>query len=136
MRVLLRRNPILILSSILFILLLILILQPASLRHNDDVVDDVDDNDVTGINEVTKYASYDKSPYMRRTQPGYMGSGVKLKKNEKKAEDEGYKRHSFNQLVSDKISLERSLPDYRNNCLLYTSPSPRDKRQSRMPSSA
>ena len=114
MRVLLRRNPILILSSILFILLLILILQPASLRHNDDVVDDVDDNDVTGINEVTKYASYDKSPYMRRTQPGYMGNGVKLKKNEKKAEDEGYKRHSFNQLVSDKISLERSLPDYRN----------------------
>ena len=32
-------------------------------------------------------------------------------------------------------------PDYQsvyvfNNCLLYTSPSPRDKRQSRMPSSA
>ena len=25
---------------------------------------------------------------------------------------------------------------YKNNCLLYTSPSPRDKRQSRMPSSA
>ena len=115
MRVLLKRNPILILSSILFILLLILILQPTSLRHNDDVVDDVDENDVTDNNDVrTKYASYDKSPYMRRTQPGYMGSGVKLKKNEKKAEDEGYKRHSFNQLVSDKISLERSLPDYRN----------------------
>ena len=27
-------------------------------------------------------------------------------------------------------------PDYFNHCLLYTSPSPRDKRQSRMPSSA
>ena len=26
--------------------------------------------------------------------------------------------------------------DKNNNCLLYTSPSPRDKRQSRMPSSA
>ena len=26
--------------------------------------------------------------------------------------------------------------DVLNNCLLYTSPSPRDKRQSRMPSSA
>ena len=26
--------------------------------------------------------------------------------------------------------------DQSNNCLLYTSPSPRDKRQSRMPSSA
>ena len=29
----------------------------------------------------------------------------------------------------------RYLPEY-NACLLYTSPSPRDKRQSRMPSSA
>ena len=27
-------------------------------------------------------------------------------------------------------------PDTRQSCLLYTSPSPRDKRQSRMPSSA
>ena len=39
--------------------------------------------------------------------------------------------------------LENGQPDYRiqkwnnyNGCLLYTSPSPRDKRQSRMPSSA
>ena len=30
--------------------------------------------------------------------------------------------------------LEAQIEDY--NCLLYTSPSPRDKRQSRMPSSA
>ena len=29
-----------------------------------------------------------------------------------------------------------SRPDWCNGCLLYTSPSPRDKRQSRMPSSA
>ena len=27
-------------------------------------------------------------------------------------------------------------PSFRDSCLLYTSPSPRDKRQSRMPSSA
>ena len=27
-------------------------------------------------------------------------------------------------------------PDWDKDCLLYTSPSPRDKRQSRMPSSA
>ena len=32
--------------------------------------------------------------------------------------------------------LERRLHDLLYNCLLYTSPSPRDKRQSRMPSSA
>ena len=31
---------------------------------------------------------------------------------------------------------ERDLSDEVKNCLLYTSPSPRDKRQSRMPSSA
>ena len=30
----------------------------------------------------------------------------------------------------------KSLDPKNNNCLLYTSPSPRDKRQSRMPSSA
>ena len=34
-------------------------------------------------------------------------------------------------VLSDKINLYESI-----NCLLYTSPSPRDKRQSRMPSSA
>ena len=35
----------------------------------------------------------------------------------------------------DKILNKRST-SWRNFCLLYTSPSPRDKRQSRMPSSA
>ena len=35
------------------------------------------------------------------------------------------------------ICLEdRMIPDWIQPCLLYTSPSPRDKRQSRMPSSA
>ena len=35
----------------------------------------------------------------------------------------------------DEIDLEEENPKPKN-CLLYTSPSPRDKRQSRMPSSA
>ena len=46
-------------------------------------------------------------------------------------------------LPGDKVAVEMSPYDltrgritYRYNCLLYTSPSPRDKRQSRMPSSA
>ena len=34
------------------------------------------------------------------------------------------------------VSSSPSLIDYSQSCLLYTSPSPRDKRQSRMPSSA
>ena len=39
--------------------------------------------------------------------------------------DEEIEEHVFNELVEEAYS-----------CLLYTSPSPRDKRQSRMPSSA
>ena len=35
-----------------------------------------------------------------------------------------------------KIDNERAVHWLANGCLLYTSPSPRDKRQSRMPSSA
>ena len=45
--------------------------------------------------------------------------------------------------VGDVVSIEESKPISKNKswilakvCLLYTSPSPRDKRQSRMPSSA
>ena len=34
------------------------------------------------------------------------------------------------------MGVARELSGYSDGCLLYTSPSPRDKRQSRMPSSA
>ena len=34
------------------------------------------------------------------------------------------------------VKTERSLTDQEGNCLLYTSPSPRDRTRSRMPSSA
>ena len=40
-------------------------------------------------------------------------------------------------LLPQQVKQARSkMSDQNNNCLLYTSPSPRDKRQSRMPSSA
>ena len=40
-------------------------------------------------------------------------------------------------LLTQKVqNLENELSNCRNNCLLYTSPSPRDQRGSRMPSSA
>ena len=38
--------------------------------------------------------------------------------------------------VEEVKGQEISILDLRDICLLYTSPSPRDKRQSRMPSSA
>ena len=43
--------------------------------------------------------------------------------------------HMRRQLLSVYNQLE-GMHDLKRSCLLYTSPSPRDKRQSRMPSSA
>ena len=43
-------------------------------------------------------------------------------------------RGTFSYRYEKLIQGEKGFPDY--SCLLYTSPSPRDKRQSRMPSSA
>ena len=48
---------------------------------------------------------------------------------------------SYATYVKDRIDgfsgeSERKAPKDLDDCLLYTSPSPRDKRQSRMPSSA
>ena len=40
------------------------------------------------------------------------------------------------QEVTDEKMLSNLKKKYNRGCLLYTSPSPRDKRQSRMPSSA
>ena len=40
------------------------------------------------------------------------------------------------QNIWNEVAAENNLPDGISCCLLYTSPSPRDKRQSRMPSSA
>ena len=44
--------------------------------------------------------------------------------------------HQFGNFVSGLAALPRIVTLHNINCLLYTSPSPRDKRQSRMPSSA
>lgn len=46
--------------------------------------------------------------------PGELGRGVAVGPGEKEKEKLGYERHAFNQLVSDKISIHRSLKDYRN----------------------
>ena len=40
------------------------------------------------------------------------------------------------QIDAPDLAMERHLTFANRSCLLYTSPSPRDKRQSRMPSSA
>ena len=44
--------------------------------------------------------------------------------------------HAVNKVLKDIVVKAARLDGHRATCLLYTSPSPRDKRQSRMPSSA
>ena len=44
--------------------------------------------------------------------------------------------HCFHSLDMEDLSQFKIVLADNNSCLLYTSPSPRDKRQSRMPSSA
>ena len=39
-------------------------------------------------------------------------------------------------LITDKVRIRQMAINQDNNCLLYTSPSPRDRTRSRMPSSA
>ena len=56
--------------------------------------------------------------YSLNPQPGSAGmegAGVKNSVNEKPLEDIGFKNYSFNELSSSKISLERSVPDNRND---------------------
>ena len=50
----------------------------------------------------------------------------------------GTDERALHHLVSEILdnSMDEAVAGQANSCLLYTSPSPRDKRQSRMPSSA
>ena len=47
-----------------------------------------------------------------------------------------YSRAEWTALVVRKDSPYKTVADLKGNCLLYTSPSPRDRQKSRMPSSA
>ena len=59
------------------------------------------------------YASYDKTPHRSPNNPGELGVAVFAESWEQDKEKEGYDQHSFNRFLSDKISLERNLRDYR-----------------------
>ena len=55
------------------------------------------------------------------------------------ANDEGLTINGFDYEISTEVTIPAEVVDNGSvvvSCLLYTSPSPRDKRQSRMPSSA
>ena len=67
----------------------------------------------------------------------YEKSKTILKKAKIKIKDETIKSiNSLNRVVSTNIYSNINYPAGDNACLLYTSPSPRDRTRSRMPSSA
>ena len=72
---------------------------------------------------------------------GYQGADAKADGSPVTQADKEAQDYINQQLrdIDDSILIvgeENKNPDVSNACLLYTSPSPRDKRQSRMPSSA
>ena len=71
---------------------------------------DIADDDETIYNLLM----YDKTPDRNPKKPGEWGAAVSLNFLEKKREQHGFNDHAFNLVASDKISLERNLPDVRN----------------------
>ena len=65
--------------------------------------------------EGTITANYERGMFRDQKGVGELGQGVNVGADEKEKEKEGYKKHAFNQLVSDKISVHRSLKDYRHH---------------------
>ena len=59
-----------------------------------------------------------------------------LKEKEEGKKQGSVSREEFHQFQEGTKELLRNFLEFFISCLLYTSPSPRDKRQSRMPSSA
>ena len=69
-------------------------------------------NDDDGI--MYSLLMYDRTPDRNPDKPGEWGAAVSLNFLEKKREEKGFSDHAFNRVASDKISLERNLPDVRN----------------------
>lgn len=57
---------------------------------------------------------YEGDSKIQRTGPGEKGGGVSLTEAEKKEADELMKKWFFNIIASDKISLDRTVPDTRH----------------------
>lgn len=68
-----------------------------------------------GDSTIYNLLMYDNTPDRNPDKPGEWGAAVSLNFLEKKREERGFSDHAFNRVASDKISLERNLPDVRNS---------------------
>ena len=91
------------------------------------------------IAEANTYPELSLSLYNLHTTESYNGvfwSAGDYDPDELKQINNLFRDHRTNDVIDIDPRLLSILYLVNNNCLLYTSPSPRDKRQSRMPSSA
>ena len=138
-------------KNIFFTFLLLLVLNSCvtdSIHEINNVTVDTDDNNVFEVSQIDMsdfYVYTDETEIITGTRGSIKNQSLK----------NCYTMKNLNRLLKNDKGLEKRMYDIefktrnllmRNNfkpgngngggCLLYTSPSPRDKRQSRMPSSA
>lgn len=91
------------------------VINPTPLK-DEDVRRMTDNHAKAFIDKTSKvFANYEHIRAKRDfSLPGELGKGYSVGKEEKEKEKQGYERHAFNQIVSEKISIYRSLKDYRN----------------------
>lgn len=86
-------------------------------NNNNNKEDNEQDNgDVAVVkgNKQARVANYEHMVVKRNPLlPGELGRGVTIDDHEKEKEKRGFDLHAFNMLASDKISIHRSLQDYR-----------------------
>ena len=83
------------------------------------------------VSETDMYYLEDDEMARQLVELGYRGSGDTLKRDEFEA-----RRRALRERGTQRANVPKALASHGKDCLLYTSPSPRDQRGSRMPSSA
>lgn len=68
----------------------------------------------------TRFSSYQESE-SKRSGPGENGKPVYLEGKEKELADSLFEKEAFNRLASDKIALDRSIPDVRDSKYVFSS---------------
>jgi len=88
----------------------------SNVRDDSNIEEKLDklNDGISSSNKETRLANYEHMVVKRNPLlPGELGRGVSLEESEKDKEKRGFDLHAFNMVASDKISVHRSLQDYR-----------------------